>query len=98
MHTYWCGWVVPGYIPAAYAAEVWPEGMRGWLTGTFCDDRGHHETWAGVVDAVSAADAWQRVVGCYGPACGEIKQRWEPKQAPLGYRPPSDRFPWPGEG
>lgn len=97
-HTYWLGWVVPGFIPASFACEVWPVGIMGWLTGTFDDERGTHETWVGVVDAASRMDAWRRLTDCYGPAREEIRERWEPKPMRLGYRPPSDRFPWPGEG
>lgn len=90
LYTWWVGWEVPDMVPEENAVETWPDGMRGWLSG----HGNGYKTWTGRVDAPSAAEAWATVLRCYGPSCGDIKQRWEPRQHPLGWRP-GDRFPEP---
>lgn len=91
-HTYWCGWEVPNDVPGHHMLAAWPDGMKGWLsgwTGENLDER----VYAGRVDAHSVDEARAKLRSCYGPSADRIRERWEPEQHPLGWRPAGGRFP-----
>jgi hypothetical protein len=89
MKTYWCGWEVPTDIPGSHMLAKWPSGMRGWVSGYTALDE---QVYVGHVDAESIADARAIVGSCYGKSADKIRERWEPKEHDLGWRPPGGRF------
>lgn len=93
MNTYWCGWEVDDSIPQEHMVERWPDGMKGWWSGSGGDDDTGYRTYAGRVDAETAEQAIQIIRTCYGPSSSRIRMRWEPEEKPYGYRATGGRFP-----
>ncbi len=92
MFTFWCGWEVPSDIPGNHMLAKWPDGMRGWVSG-YTGENLDERVYAGRVDAASVEEARAIVRSCYGKSADKIRERWEPEQHELGWRPAGGRFP-----
>ena len=68
---FWVGWEVPDDTPDEHMVLTWPEGMKGWCSGSGDD----YTTWVGIVFAEDAQAAWAKVLSCYGESADCIRDR-----------------------
>ena len=92
VNTYWCRYFEPLDIPRRNILIMWPDGMKGWVTG-YRDDA---KILCARVDADSRDDAERMIRSCYCKSGGKSGDRIEIDsidEHPHGWRHPSDRFP-----
>ena len=92
--VFWVRWSIRS-IDDPEVASKWPSGVKGWVTGRTVSSKGPERDLNIIcarVEASDEADAKAKVLAMYGRFASEIG--WSSvEEMPIGWWPPSDRFP-----